>query len=371
MASTHETKFILSAKDNTKGAFNSVKSNIAGIGTEVAQLSGVLVGLAGAAGFGLLGVGLVDTNIQFQTMKSSLKTLTGSAGAADAMFDDITKFATTTPFALEQVAGAFIKLKALGLDPSEAAITSYGNTAAAMGKSLNQMIEAVADASTGEFERLKEFGITAKTQGDQVAFTFQGVTTTIGKNAAEITGYLQSIGSVNFAGAMDDQMQNVGPAFDNFSTAIDLLQTAIGEGGLNDAIANTTNSITDMINAFDKTVISEATQASLQALADVLHSIDSATTGVAEFLIAAQPGGGALPGAGEIGGGDTGYRLGSFNAAQGQGQLVGNRATALEEFQRTRGGLTGVDEIKEQTPILKRIADGIDAAVSKNAAVAG
>ena len=30
-----------------------------------------------------------------------------------------------------------------------------------MGKDITQMIEAVADAATGEFERLKEFGIKA------------------------------------------------------------------------------------------------------------------------------------------------------------------------------------------------------------------
>jgi uncharacterized membrane protein YqgA involved in biofilm formation len=47
-----------------------------------------------------------------------------------------------------QFINAFIKLKALGLQPSKEALTSYGNTATAMGKSLDQMIEAVADAST-------------------------------------------------------------------------------------------------------------------------------------------------------------------------------------------------------------------------------
>ena len=35
-----------------------------------------------------------------------------------------------------------------------------------MGKDLSQMIEAVADATTGEFERLKEFGIKAGKEGD-------------------------------------------------------------------------------------------------------------------------------------------------------------------------------------------------------------
>jgi diaminopimelate decarboxylase len=66
-----------------------------------------------------------------------------------------------TPFGLAQATQGFVKMKALGLDPTRAALTSFGNTASAMGKDLNQMIEAVADASTGEFERLKEFGIKA------------------------------------------------------------------------------------------------------------------------------------------------------------------------------------------------------------------
>ena len=52
--------------------------------------------------------------------------------------------------------------------------------------------EAVADAAVGEFERLKEFGIKAKSEGDKVTFLFKGVSTTVGKNAAEIETFLQT-----------------------------------------------------------------------------------------------------------------------------------------------------------------------------------
>ena len=71
--------------------------------------------------------------------------------------------AQTTPYSLQQAVDGFTKLVNLGLTPSEAALQSYGDTSAALGKDLSQMIEAVADAATGEFERLKEFGIKAKT----------------------------------------------------------------------------------------------------------------------------------------------------------------------------------------------------------------
>ena len=42
-------------------------------------------------------------------------------------------------------------------------IKSYGDTSAALGKDLSQMIEAVADAATGEFERLKSLASKPKT----------------------------------------------------------------------------------------------------------------------------------------------------------------------------------------------------------------
>jgi phage-related minor tail protein len=141
---------------------------------------------------------LFEAGASEQSYRASLETVTGSVEAAGAAFEQVEKFAATTPFPLEESLRAFIKLKALGLDPSEEALRSYGNTSLAMGKKLNDMIEAVADATTGEFERLKEFGIKANSQGDSVAFTFRGITTVVRKNAQEIEAYLRGIGDTDF-----------------------------------------------------------------------------------------------------------------------------------------------------------------------------
>lgn len=178
--------------------------------------------------------GIVDTITQFEKLEASLRTVTGSAELAAERFAALQEFAATTPFQLTEVVDAFIKLKALGLTPSEEALHSFGNTAVAMGKSLNQFIEAVADATTGEFERLKEFGIKAKSQGDEVSFTFQGVTQTIGKNSVEIEKYLRSIGNVQFAGAMEEQANTLNVSLSNLEDAFDKLVKAIGDAGLTD-----------------------------------------------------------------------------------------------------------------------------------------
>ena len=127
----------------------------------------------------------------------------------------------------------------LGLDPSERALTSYGNTSAAMGKSLNDLVEAVADATVGEFERLKEFGIKASSEGDRVAFTFRGVRTEIGKNAGEIEEFLIKLGETEFAGGMQARMETVGGQITNLGDLWDKLFRTISELGVGSLIGAT------------------------------------------------------------------------------------------------------------------------------------
>ena len=189
------------AKSKTLQAKTAADSWTASLG-KVGPL--VAAAFSGAAITGFLGK-VVSVQREFDVLNSSLKTVTGSSAAAEREMAWLKDFAKETPFGLAQATQGFVKMKALGLDPTRAALTSFGNTASAMGKDLNQMIEAVADASTGEFERLKEFGIKAKKEGDNVSLTFQGVTKTIGNSAREITKYLEDIGNTSFGGAMEER----------------------------------------------------------------------------------------------------------------------------------------------------------------------
>lgn len=182
---------------------------------------------AAAAAFGSVAK-LVDVQREFDKLNASLITVAGSSANAAAAMDDLKNFAKETPFGLAQAVDGFVKLKALGLTPSTQALTSFGNTASAMGKDLNQMIEAVADASTFEFERLKEFGIKARQEKDRVAFTFQGVTTEVAKNSAAIEQYLTNIGNVQFAGAMQQRMKTLDGAISALGDSYNELLLNIG-----------------------------------------------------------------------------------------------------------------------------------------------
>jgi hypothetical protein len=220
---------IVRLQQDMAGARKTVDSAMASIEKSVQTAMSTVSALFAGVTIGAFAGKLVSVEREFGTLNASLVTVTGSAREADKAFALLTNFAATTPFSLQEVTAAFIKMKSMGLDASEGALRSYGNTASAMGKSLNQMIEAVADAATGEFERLKEFGIRAKSEGDRVTLTFRGVSTNIGKNAAEIEGYLRSIGDVDFAGAMDARAKTLDGAISNLGDSWDSLFRAIND----------------------------------------------------------------------------------------------------------------------------------------------
>lgn len=210
-----EVALILTAADKASKIINDVTINAQKRIKSMSEMGDKAFSFgrgAGAVGLGMAAVLALPLKAaaDMESMNIALKTsFQGNADAAAKAFSDINKFAAKTPYELEEVMTGFIKLKNMGLDPSEEALTAYGNTASAMGKSLNDMVEAVADAATGEFERLKEFGIKASSQGDKVTFMFQGVKTTLGKNSKEIEQYLKYVGNVKFAGGIDAQSKSI------------------------------------------------------------------------------------------------------------------------------------------------------------------
>lgn len=207
---------------------------------------------------------LVASQRNFDKLNSGLITMTGSAENAAKAFQVLQQFAKETPYGLNQAVEGFTKLVALGLNPSKEALISYGNTAAAMGKDLNQMIEAVADAATGEFERLKEFGIKASQQGDNVSLTFRGVTTTVKKNSEEIQKYLLNIGNTDFAGAMETRSKTLDGQLSSLADSFDGLVLAIAQSGFGDAVGEQAAAAEDAITALTDAFASNEIVATLQ-----------------------------------------------------------------------------------------------------------
>lgn len=256
--------------DQASKGLNRLSTSGAKAEKATAGLTGTFARLLGplAASVTVLGTlkKVVDVQREFDVLNAGLITATGSSEKAAVAFQALTDFAAKTPYDLKQAVAGFTELVNLGLTPSEKALTSYGNTASAMGKDLSQMIEAVADATTGEFERLKEFGIKAHQQGDQISFVFQGVTTTVGNNAKEIEGYLTSLGENQFAGAMQKRMDTLDGAISNLGDTWDGLFRAISSSGIGDMIESAVRQATDALQGLTDMVASGELEGYLRAI---------------------------------------------------------------------------------------------------------
>lgn len=218
-------------------AVGGLVNNLAAMGPMAAIVGGVALALAA------IGTAAIKAAAQTQGWLAQIETITKSSEKAKETYAAAVQFANTTPFDTGQSVQAVVKLRQMGLAATEERLKSFGNTASASGKSLNQMIEAVADAATGEFERLKEFGIKSKVEGDKVRMTFQGVTTSIANNSVAITKYLENIGNTAYAGAMAKQMAGLNGMFANVADSARSMLSAIGEGQLGKAVAAIGNRI--------------------------------------------------------------------------------------------------------------------------------
>jgi hypothetical protein len=271
--------------DRGAARLKEIDDGFMGMGNAANMATAKLAGFAA----GLLSVGqaasfMVRANADMQRLSAMLEVATGSAGSAATAMSQLQSFAAETPFTLGQVTEAYIKLKNLGLDPSTEALRSFGNTSAAMGKDIMQFIEAVADAATGEFERLKEFGIKTSTEGDKVKFTFQGVTTTVQNTAQAITGYLRGLGDESgvFAGSMAKQMDTIDGKLSNLDDAASRLATTLGKMGFNAAFIKTLDYLTNTMSGMAAVLQSRGFKGLFASQSDILQA--ATPKGNAELL---------------------------------------------------------------------------------------
>lgn len=136
---------------------------------------------------------------EFQKYEAVLTNSLGSSKEAADSMRMIAEFAAATPFSLAELTGSYVKLVNQGFKPTREEMTKMADLSASVGKDFGMLTEAIIDAQTGEFERLKEFGIRASKEGDKVTFSFKGVETQVGFTAKNIQDYILSLGESDVA----------------------------------------------------------------------------------------------------------------------------------------------------------------------------
>lgn len=192
---------------------------------------------AGTAAFSALRK-ISDVSAQFQKFEAVLTNTLGSKSAAQEALSNLTDFAAQTPFQVDELIGSYVKLVNRGLKPTQNELVQLGDIAASQGKGFDQLVEAVLDAGTGEFERLKEFGIRAKTSGDQVTLAFKDQEIQVAKTQEAITAAVLGFGDLQgVQGSTAAISATLGGKISNLGDKITQMWKALGEGIIGDGIS--------------------------------------------------------------------------------------------------------------------------------------
>ncbi|WP_422366415.1 hypothetical protein [Pelagibius sp.] len=232
------------------GVLGDVLATLGPAGLAVAATIGVIT-----AGLIRLGKSIIDNARVLESLRAQLQTVTGSADLAAVAFDRILEFAKRTPFEVTNIVTAFNRLKAAGIDPTTERLQVFGDTAAAFGRDITDFSEAVIGAVTGETERLKQFGIITRIEGDRVRFTFRGLTREVTRDAAEIVAALEDIGRQNFAGGMARQSETLVGVTSNLDDAWSALRDTIDQAvGVSEKYKDALKLLTEELNKNEEAV---------------------------------------------------------------------------------------------------------------------
>lgn len=177
-----------------------------------------------------VGMKSYETRKEYARFEATLRNTTGSSEEAAKAMKMLQQLAKDTPASVSEWTESYIRLVNRGIKPTTDELTAMGDIAMSQGKDIDQFIEALLDAMTGENERLKEFGITASKNGKTTAYTFRGVTTEVQNTDMAIKNYILSLGKLQgVQGSMATQMNELAGLESNLGDQIDSIYNKIGK----------------------------------------------------------------------------------------------------------------------------------------------
>lgn len=213
-------------------------------------------GIKGAvAAFGLYKAKnwLIDANADMEQYRNTLTVVLKDEKKAIETLAWAEKFAAKTPFEIPAIIEATTRMSAYGIN-AQKTLGIVGDMASVMGKDLMQAVEAVADAQTGELERLKEFGITKKMIEDQA----KAMKVVVTNNKGQITdqkafnAVLFKLMDERFKGGMEMQSKTLKGMISNFQDFIGKVGRTLGKP-IFDAFKNSLGGVLDFLGKLEDT----------------------------------------------------------------------------------------------------------------------
>ncbi len=269
-------------------ALGSVNNQLNKLQNSGLKLSTAIKGAAaGLAAFGAVKVGsfIVATTREFEDLRTTLSSVTGSTESGAEAFRFISEFATKTQFGVDDLTKTFIKLKAAGIEPTEELLTTFTDAAAVTNDQIGSL-EAVTDlfartVSGGlgleEIQRLGDRGIPVlDILEEKLGLTRQEISE-FGKTsegAAKITQAFAEGINERFGGATQNLVSNLSTEFSNAKIALQGVADEFGQG-ISPALKDAVGGFTELVNNNRDTIsaLGELTGIALKGLITALNLV--------------------------------------------------------------------------------------------------
>lgn len=136
--------------------FSAVSNSVKSLTKTVA---GVAATYVSAQALKNVSLSALESASSLEGYRSTLNVVMKDQKKAAQMMAWAVDFANKTPFETDSIVEATVRLQSYGID-AQKTMTRIGDMAGVMNTDIMQAVEAVADAQTGELERLKSYGIT-------------------------------------------------------------------------------------------------------------------------------------------------------------------------------------------------------------------
>jgi len=261
MPSTSQYILEIIGKDKTGQAFKQVQTSADKTKQSILNLKNAII----AIGTGVAIRSIINTTARFEDLRTSLRSVTGSAESGAQAFDFIQKFATKTQFGIEDLTETFIKLKAAGITPTEELLTTFTDTAAITTDqigSLQAITDLFARSISGglgleDLNRLADRGVPVfRILEEQLGLTRLEVSKfgQTAEGANKIREALVKGLDTSFGGATAERVKNLSTRISNLQIAFTNAQDSLGRG-LNQALGETIVSITELIEKNDDLIV--------------------------------------------------------------------------------------------------------------------
>jgi hypothetical protein len=196
---------------------------------------------------------LVESESALEKLEARLGGVSKSSEEAHARLEQLQGMSERLGVPVEKLGDAYVKLRLAGINASEGLVTAVTNIAAVTGKSVDQVAKAISKASLDATRALKDFGISARNEGQEIVVSFHGQTERIGRDQQSIIDYMEKIGNHGYADQAKARANTLGGAFEGLKAkTFNMATYFMSETGLKGALLGSVKWMDELFDSMTK-----------------------------------------------------------------------------------------------------------------------